>query len=911
TGVTPSLALDNRPIGRYFQYRAFLENNSALTGTIPMLRRVTVRSADIPEGFTASQGQCQSVLQENFPSTEAPDIYHQVLTCTLGTLPVGGSANVLAALQPTQWGPFTYTVALTPTGLLFNRANPDGAQSSYQTTLVRPVEALTITAVTITSPPVVEAGQPAVFTTTVSSNDTSPKVFYSWTVIAEQGVTAPTPAPTRTVSFNLVEPITVTPFASGVFTLTAVVSNSAGALTGTLPFTVAPAPMTVTSFHPPELVTGTLPTATFPFVITGTGFQENTKVEWNGDQLGGGELADNCPGPCTRITATISVSRTVLGVNTVVIRNGPGLDPATTVTLTHVVSTPVLSLALAGPDPLAADLVRPATTVVTATISRAQSQARTITLATTPAVQSFLALPATVNLPAGASAVTFTITGTLGGGPVTLVGQLPASIGAQTSNPVTVTVYNPQPQINTLTPTTATVGQAGLTLQIAGSNFVNGAAVFWDGVPLANPLVTGTTQLTADILANQLDISRTVNITVSNPAPNAGVSGSLPFRVISPTLQLNPASNSLNLGQTQPLTLVLVGNPQAQARTVTLATTPTVQSVVALPATVDLPAGASSVNFTITGTLAGAVEIYGVLPANLGAGPSNPAAVTVLNPQPQLSSLTPTTATVGQAGFTLQIAGSNFINGAAAFWNGTALGNPQVTGGTLLTADVLANQLTLSQTVNITVSNPSPSQAVSGSLSFRVISPTLQFSAPAASLGVGQELQLTATLWGNAQSQDRQVDFTQGGGLGLSAASATLLVATPTANLTVTGVTAGSTTVTATVSPLGLISTVNLTVQATTITLSVDSGSQTSLAVGSSAVLRATISHPQPQPRSLTITASTGGVVNIQSPVSLPASANFVTFSITATAAGNTDIQVQLPAEAGGDTDSLPVTTVP
>ncbi len=59
----------------------------------------------------------------------------------------------------------------------------------------------------------------------------------------------------------------------------------------------------------------------------------------------------------------------------------------------------------------------------------------------------------------------------------------------------------------------------------------------------------------------------------------------------------------------------------------------------------------------------------------------------ISNPVPSLSSISPSSATAGGATFTLNVTGSNFINGSVVNWNGTAL-TTTFTSSTQLSASV-------------------------------------------------------------------------------------------------------------------------------------------------------------------------------------------------------------------------------
>ncbi|MFN0119436.1 MAG: S8 family serine peptidase, partial [Blastocatellia bacterium] len=89
---------------------------------------------------------------------------------------------------------------------------------------------------------------------------------------------------------------------------------------------------------------------------------------------------------------------------------------------------------------------------------------------------------------------------------------------------------NPAPVIASLEPNAAVVGVQGFTLTVNGSGFVNGSVVRWNGSARATTFVSGA-RLTALIPAADISASGAASVTVFNPAPGGGVSGTLRFDI--------------------------------------------------------------------------------------------------------------------------------------------------------------------------------------------------------------------------------------------------------------------------------------------------------------------------------------------------------------------------------------------
>ncbi len=83
------------------------------------------------------------------------------------------------------------------------------------------------------------------------------------------------------------------------------------------------------------------------------------------------------------------------------------------------------------------------------------------------------------------------------------------------------------------------------------------------------------------------------------------------------------------------------------------------------------------------------------------------------NPLPNLTTISPASATAGSAQLTITAAGTDFISSSSLNWNGTAL-NTTFISSTQLSAIVPASSLTTAGTANVTVTSPAPGGGSSG-----------------------------------------------------------------------------------------------------------------------------------------------------------------------------------------------------
>ncbi|PYR51180.1 MAG: hypothetical protein DMF89_06935 [Acidobacteria bacterium] len=105
---------------------------------------------------------------------------------------------------------------------------------------------------------------------------------------------------------------------------------------------------------------------------------------------------------------------------------------------------------------------------------------------------------------------------------------------AATSPAVSVnSSLNPVPTITSLSPPQAIVGTGAFTLTVGGNAFIASSVVKWNGANRATTYV-GPTTLQAAITAADLASIGTATVSVQNPAPGGGTSGTLPFSIIAP-----------------------------------------------------------------------------------------------------------------------------------------------------------------------------------------------------------------------------------------------------------------------------------------------------------------------------------------------------------------------------------------
>jgi uncharacterized repeat protein (TIGR02543 family) len=97
---------------------------------------------------------------------------------------------------------------------------------------------------------------------------------------------------------------------------------------------------------------------------------------------------------------------------------------------------------------------------------------------------------------------------------------------------------NPLPALTSLSPSSATMGGAGFTLTVNGSNFVPSSVIRWNGVDRTTTYLSSG-QLTMSVSAGDIATQGSAAVTVVSPQPGGGTSNTLQFAVNPPAFTLS------------------------------------------------------------------------------------------------------------------------------------------------------------------------------------------------------------------------------------------------------------------------------------------------------------------------------------------------------------------------------------
>ncbi|MCU0428295.1 MAG: hypothetical protein MUF71_22005, partial [Candidatus Kapabacteria bacterium] len=300
--------------------------------------------------------------------------------------------------------------------------------------------------------------------------------------------------------------------------------------------------------------------------------------------------------------------------------------------------------------------------------------------------------------------------------------------GGGSTQPMYLNVLNPQAYIVSVSPTVLAAGQDATLTVSGGGSFVSGIVA--QHSPSSTPLTTTFVNSNTVTVSVPASLLTTVGETgfafrMVNPAPGGGTGNTftMPVRNSAPVLTgISPASL---VAASQDVQLTLSGSNFLAGAQVLLSGSG-VPTAVALSATI---VNANTITATLPAQYANAVGSYFIIVRNPDAvGDSQAQTVSVVYPQPQLSSLTPGAVLAGSAAITLTLNGANFISGAQVLWNGSPV-TPASLSGSSITLNLSAAQLAGAAVHSVQVRNPQPNLGESATLFFAVRNPAPTLTA--------------------------------------------------------------------------------------------------------------------------------------------------------------------------------------
>ncbi|MFA5185259.1 MAG: IPT/TIG domain-containing protein [Patescibacteria group bacterium] len=332
---------------------------------------------------------------------------------------------------------------------------------------------------------------------------------------------------------------------------------------------------------------------------------------------------------------------------------------------------------------------------------------------------------------------------------------------------IVFTVDNGAPSLASITPANVYLYNSQLSLELAGTNFSPNSQVKFDGEDRTTSYVSPT-QLTAVIPASDMLTAGGHEILVISPPPGGGTTTALTFTVNNPSpllVSINPDTKTVLDGE---FTLTLSGVDYLPNSVVYLGSNfrPTFfDSTTQLRATIYAD--------DLTGAGVKDVTVFNPGP---GGGTSAIRTLTVSNPAPTLSSISPSVKTVGDSSFNMTLSGTGFVPASQVKLDSTSLTTTWLSG-TSLRAVVGSSAMAAAGSHNITVVNGTPGGGTSTAKTFTVNNPPPTISGLSPSSRTAGSASFTLTVNGTNFAANSQIKA-NGSSLSTTYVSATQLRAT-------------------------------------------------------------------------------------------------------------------------------------
>ena len=269
-----------------------------------------------------------------------------------------------------------------------------------------------------------------------------------------------------------------------------------------------------------------------------------------------------------------------------------------------------------------------------------------------------------------------------------------------------VSLPNPLPHLDAISPDKALRGGDPFELTIHGTGFLTSTEIYLNGIKTDSSFKT-CGMFTVPISASHLENAGSIEIKALNPTPQGGTSNVITLAVENPVLTILALQPSQVAAGSPDLTLTIIGSGfftgtqlfvNSAPRAFTYLNATTIQTQLTA---VDLETGQYITISTIN------------------PQPGAPAIFTVLNPLPAISSLSPTELIAGSTDATISITGENFVKGSSVLFNGQPITTKYVSM-TSIEATIAAALLANPGSFAVGVSNSAPGGGLSAVLTLLI-----------------------------------------------------------------------------------------------------------------------------------------------------------------------------------------------
>ncbi|MGH9892088.1 MAG: SBBP repeat-containing protein, partial [bacterium] len=223
---------------------------------------------------------------------------------------------------------------------------------------------------------------------------------------------------------------------------------------------------------------------------------------------------------------------------------------------------------------------------------------------------------------------------------------------------------NPLPTLESLLPSSTLAGGSSLTLTLTGSDFVPGSVALWNGQSRSTTFVSNTT-LTTDITSDDIAVAGSAQVAVFNTG--GGTSNTLPFDILNPVPTITSIVPDTIPAGSPAFTLTVNGFGFLNG--VSVVRLDGVDRTTVFMSSTQLTAQIPDTDVATVGSRQ--ITVFNPAP---GGGTSNSRTFTISlrNPLPTVTSLSPPGVVGGAAGFMLGVNGSNFVFNSEVRWDGAA-----------------------------------------------------------------------------------------------------------------------------------------------------------------------------------------------------------------------------------------------
>ena len=283
-----------------------------------------------------------------------------------------------------------------------------------------------------------------------------------------------------------------------------------------------------------------------------------------------------------------------------------------------------------------------------------------------------------------------------------------------------LTIEVPVPVLSALEPALLALGDLPARIRVLGAGFLRSAVIQVDGIDVATAYA-GPGELGFTMAG--VDVAGVFEVTVTNPGPI--VSAALPLTIGSPVPVLREIVPAELVQDALPAVVRVLGDGFGPTSVVLLDGVAVEDAGLDLTSALQLGGARVSRVFVDGGTLefevpagtaAGEHTVQVETPAP-GGGTSDAAILTILNPVPVVTTVTPNSTFFGVE-VAVEVTGSGFVAGAEIYLDGLLTGFTDTLTSTTLTGRVPAHTV---GTFRLTVRNPLPGGGESNAVDFTVL----------------------------------------------------------------------------------------------------------------------------------------------------------------------------------------------